>query len=226
MLNKEDFIKRLTANRKDKETYLYQVDNLKTPNESYVEWARDYIVENAIEKVNEEWRLKEVPAIRRDKSYHWKHSVSDTPNSNRGEELFVRGLFGKGGDPDAKDKFYAAEKFDKLVDYQVPLKGKLTDKGAGKIDFIYVKDGKVYLAEIKKEGSPESALRAILEIQTYYQMVNKRQLLDNFDLKDMKVSDVKKAVVLFKNTPGANQVENNIYIKELIDLFDIKVVLL
>lgn len=61
------------------------------------------------------------------------------------------------------------EKLGKIVEYQVPIKGKKTHT-AGKVDLISYNatDNQVYLVELKVNGNKDTLLRAILEIQTYY----------------------------------------------------------
>ena len=60
--------------------------------------------------------------------------------------------------------------FGKILDYQVPLKNKSTDKGLGKIDLISVKESSkpgtkiIYFLELKKDNSKETLLRCLLEV--------------------------------------------------------------
>lgn len=55
-----------------------------------------------------------------------------------------------------------------LQSYQIPLKGKRTDSGWGKIDLLGVSpDGLPVIVELKVEDSSETPLRMILEALTY-----------------------------------------------------------
>ena len=114
--------------------------------------------------------------------------------------------------------------FGDVIDYQIPLKNKQDDKGVGKIDFIFVKNDELYLAEIKSDRSSESALKAIVEIQTYFQIVGKAKLLSDFGLKPG--TKIKKVVVLFSNTKGAKQLKEDEFIKDLLDKFDVEHIIL
>lgn len=74
----------------------------------------------------------------------------------------------------------------KILDYEVPLKEKQSDKH-GKIDLVSLKDQSVILIELKikaKNGIDETLLRALLEIYTYYKLIK-----NSFDkiMKDYKL---------------------------------------
>lgn len=58
-----------------------------------------------------------------------------------------------------------------VIDYQVPLKAVRGDR-AGKIDLIAVDGTCVRLVELKRTSSREPLLRCILEIYTYYRILN------------------------------------------------------
>ncbi|MDE5601642.1 MAG: hypothetical protein K2J16_04005 [Clostridia bacterium] len=215
-LTKEKFIARL-KNREGGE-YLYQISVLKTPNENYTKYAHEYILGTETEEIGcGKLQLKGINKIRRKDSYKYSHSKTAQSGSGRGEEWFVLDLF-------EKNKEYAQKVFGNVIDYQIPLKNSREDKRVGKIDFIYEKDGELYIAEIKAADSDESAMKAIIEVQTYYQIVDKEKLLEDYGKSpDTKIN---KAIVLFKNAKGGKQVCENELIKDLIDKFDINVVLL
>lgn len=218
-LTKEQFITRLQTRDNGKYKYLYQVGVLATANENYVKYAYDYIINKETEKVSDgKLQLKGITPIKRQKSYKYDHTESATSDSNRGEEWFVLDIFKN------KAKNYVKEIFGNLIDYQIPLKNKRADKGAGKIDFMFEKDNVLYIAEIKAAYSPESALKAIVELQTYYQIVNKEKLLEDYG----KSTDTKirKVVVLFDNTKGAKQINENELVKDLLSKFDIDTIIL
>lgn len=94
-------------------------------------------------------------------------------SSNRKEEIFA--------------KLIAVMGFRELgviKDYQVPLKDTLKDSGIGKIDLISFKETddikKLFLIELKYIGNDETLLRALLEIYTYYKIVDKNKLKNDF----------------------------------------------
>lgn len=58
-LSKEKFVERLRSRNKGMCSYLYQVGVLATPNENYVKYAHDYIINNEIEQAeNGKFKLK------------------------------------------------------------------------------------------------------------------------------------------------------------------------
>ena len=69
-----------------------------------------------------------------------------------------------------------------IKDYQVPLKDTLKDSGIGKIDLIsFNEDIKtLFLIELKCRGSSDTLLRALLESYTYYKIVDKTKLKNDF----------------------------------------------
>lgn len=76
--------------------------------------------------------------------------------------------------------------FGKILDYQVPLKNKSTDKGLGKIDLISVKESSkpgtkiIYFLELKKDNSKETLLRCLLEAYTYSKIIDKVKFCNDF----------------------------------------------
>lgn len=218
-LSEEKFVKRLETRDKGKCSYLHQVGVLATPNENYVKYAHDYIINNEIEQAeNGKFKLKGIQQITREETYNYAHTQTAKPSSNRDEERFVLNMY--------KNKYCDDVKavFGDIKDYQIPLKNKQNDKGVGKIDFIFVKNDELYLAEIKSDYSSESALKAIVEVQTYFQIVDKAKLLADFGLpSDMKI---KKVVVFFSNTKGAKQLKEDEFVKDLLDKFDVEYIIL
>ncbi len=85
----------------------------------------------------------------------------------------------------------------KILDYQTPLKTKRDDK-YGEIDLLAVNDDdkKVYILELKRKNSNESLLRCVLEAYTYYKIVGKKDLLEDFDRPGY---DIKIAPFVFKS---------------------------
>jgi hypothetical protein len=95
----------------------------------------------------------------------------DLCDSNRNEEIFAKRITG-----------LEFEKIGLILDYQIPLKDKQKDKGVGKIDLIsYNNETKtLFLIELKYSGNKETLLRAVLEIYTYYKIVDKDKLKSDF----------------------------------------------
>ncbi len=104
----------------------------------------------------------------------------DIPQSNREEEIVAIRLY---------------KELDMFLDYQVPLPAWKGDP-RGNIDLLMEWDGVLYLTELKRESSQETLLRAALEIETYYRMVDRELLLREWPPRRREVG---KAVLLFEN---------------------------
>ena len=116
--------------------------------------------------------------------------------SNRKEERFAISLFNL-------SKYYGI-KFrclGKIVDYQVPLKRSNRDKNVGKIDMISQTDDEIWLLELKNFDSKDTLLKCVLEISTYYQLLNKDNFLKSYpEFSDFEPCQIKKGVVIFENS--------------------------
>ena len=209
-LTKEQFLSRIFEREND---YLFRVPVLATPNEDYVKWAYEYIKNNEIENKS----LKNIKTITRNATYNVKRESSNNSKTSRKEEHLVIDLYNEGKEEYVKDIF------GEILNYQVPLKNDNSNKGIKAIDFINKKGDALFLSEIKYKDSNESILKAILEIQTYYQIIDHNKLLKDFGLNPN--TSIRKSVVIFKNTKAYKQLENE-YIKELINLFNIDVIVL
>ena len=94
----------------------------------------------------------------------------DICKSNRDEENFAKRITG-----------LKLEELGLILDYQIPLKDTIADKGLGKIDLISFNDENktLYLIELKYEGNKETLLRASLESYTYFKTVNQNKLVND-----------------------------------------------
>ena len=213
-LTKDEFLDRL----KNRDSYLYQASSLTATNDDYLKWAYDYITKNELEMVNGEWKLKNISQITRKESYYINRPLKkEGEKTNRKEEWLVIDLY----ENNLNMTQAAKNKFGKITNYQVPLKNKKSDKGAGKLDFVGLVNDEFYIAEIKITNSNESILKAILEIQTYYQIVNKEKLLSDF--KYPKNTRIKKKVVIASGTKASKQFLENELIKDLTKKLNIEV---
>ena len=78
--------------------------------------------------------------------------------------------------------------FGKIFDYQVPLKEKQSDK-FGEIDLVAQKDCSLKLIELKIKGrNEETLLRGLLEVYTYYKLINNslKKFIKEFKLENGK----------------------------------------
>jgi hypothetical protein len=208
-VTREKFINKL----RDRTGYLYQVGILATPKNNYLRYAADYIIENEVEPARNKWQLKGIEEITRKKSYKQQHRA--TKNSGtRGEEWFILDLFEKNAD---RNKVFGG-----LVDYQIPLRNTRANKGTGKIDFAFIKNGAFFLAKMIPAYSRVSLLQAIIEIQTYYQIADKEKMLSDYGFRYL---EVRKCIVLFSNCKAYKQLANEQILK-MIKMFDIEVIVL
>jgi len=188
------------ARRKTKEEVIEKLKKCKPENLykegciariGYFEECLDYILSN--KKL-----LDGIKKKQRQKTYDIKRTEKDnTKRTNRVEEWLVLDMY------DPKDKEY--KPFGKLLNYQIPLKNERLDK-FGKIDFISLKDNSLLLVEIKAPKSPESILKAILEIETYYRIVDLNRLKTDFDLPpDI---EIKKVIAIDTGSVAHSQLQD------------------
>lgn len=192
----------------------------KDSNSLYSEEISNYLLNNYIENAS----ITGIETITREKSYftesHNKLFENITDGSNRDEENYVKSLF-----------FYNPLKSEigTAIDYQIPLKSRQADK-LGKIDLLTYKEdtNELFLIEVKFKKSCETALRCCLEIQTYYQTVDKEKLInDYFEAGKIKTQNptLRKAIIVFKNSNPACEFEDvtRVNLKKLVEEFNIKV---
>ncbi|MBI1823620.1 MAG: hypothetical protein HYR80_05865 [Nitrospirae bacterium] len=89
--------------------------------------------------------------------------------------------------------------FGEIIEYQVPIKDK-RDSGSGEIDLVaYNKTRKIlYIIELKFTGNKsDTLLRAILEIETYFNQINKNKFKSNFHRLRGPFNKIEKAVLLY-----------------------------
>lgn len=115
-----------------------------------------------------------IKKIRRENTYKVKgHNGNIQRITNRKEEITAKQLYNSG----------KSFPFGKIIDYQVPLK-KVKSNNVGKIDLLSEskKEKSIYILEIKKEDSKETFLRSALEAYTYYRIVDKEKLFNDFGI--------------------------------------------
>ncbi|MCL2727956.1 MAG: hypothetical protein FWD56_06190 [Bacteroidales bacterium] len=132
-----------------------------------------------------------IPSITRKKSYKVKeHNWESTTGRKRvdSKEKEQHIAFGMGN----KTFNYIG----KVIDYQIPLKDNNSIKGVGKIDLLSCDNNNLYILELKGPESKETLLRSILEIYTYWQIVDRKKLANNFDCENFPVC---KGILIEKN---------------------------
>jgi hypothetical protein len=114
-----------------------------------------------------------ITTVSRGSSYYRENhkDISIDLNSNRGEEIFAKRI-----------AYLNLDNLGDILDYQIPLKDTRNDKGLGKIDLISFnkKLCSLFMIELKYENNHETLLRAVLEAYTYFKVVDKTKLKDDF----------------------------------------------
>lgn len=202
---------------KARNTYLYKLGILATP--CYTDDAIDYILENEIECIDGEYLIKDAKKISRKKSYNLVHNP-ESVNQDEGalmssEKLLVKNMF--------SGKIEHNEVFGELIEYEVPLNDKQKD-GTGDIDFISKYGDKLWMVEIKRPKNDKSLLRAVLEIQSYYQIVDREKLINSFREHFSRDTKIEKIVAIFNDSEEARQYRESKKIKRLIEMFNIKII--
>lgn len=104
-----------------------------------------------------------------------------------------------------------------VVDYQIPTTNGQKDN----VDILLKKDGDFYMTEAKRFLSTESLVRCVLEIQTYYSKLNPRF----YEMYECTPDNLKKAVMFDKGSFAYKQLSYP-WAKQLLDKFDIRVLIL
>ena len=111
--------------------------------------------------------IKSIPAVVRKQAYRIrKTDVIRKNNNNRKEENFAKILVNE-----------SLSSLGKVLDFQIPIKGKRTDK-AGKVDLLSwnIENKTIYLIEYKHIKNNETLLRAVLEIFTYFKQIQHEKI--------------------------------------------------
>lgn len=129
--------------------------------------------------------------------------------SNRQEEHIALQMYGREYGP-----------IGRVVDYQVPLKNRQSDRGLGKIDLLAHKGDALYLLELKRPDSRETLLRSALEVYTYWQTVDKPKLLA--DYAETGAARVCKGALVFEGGPIAGEWANAEHTRALMATLEIE----
>ena len=116
-----------------------------------------------------------------------------------------------------------------IKDYEIPINQENND-GAGEIDLIAYNEetNKISLIELKRKDNPETILRAILEICTYYCQINKQQFKKEYANQTQNETEIWKVVMVFENSYQHRQYEDEFSknIRKLVEKLNIKIFLI
>jgi hypothetical protein len=160
-------------------------------------------------------KFNKIEPITRENSYKVdSHKGKQNDGSNRKEELLALSMFRN------QNKY---DYIGKIIDYQVPLKNKRSDE-AGKIDLLSNNLGKeLILLELKSKDNLETLLRCVLEIATYWHLIDRRKLCKDFSYLENTI--VKKAVLVYLNGSQHEEYKNNPNIRTLMETLDVGIFL-
>jgi len=184
-------------------------------NEFYYDVIAGYLLENKIKTL-----FEGMETITRQSTYKTPGHEAMTEEERelmreqkRKEEWLARSLLGS--------KFDA---IGEIKDYQVPIKNKRSDK-AGKVDLLAYNEKKKLLSlfELKREDSEETLLRAVLEICTYYHLIDKEKLISDFGYP---AASVQKVVLVSQDSLQHQQYIKSKIIRKLAKELKVKVYVL
>jgi hypothetical protein len=142
--------------------------------------------------------LRNLPPLSRNNYRQTSHNVTAAKHTllkSKGsgdEELIVLQMYIDSQNPVGKLFPFIG----KIFDYQVPLYVNDGD-GLRAIDLVSYTDNHVWLIELKKCDSKETLLRALLEIQSYYQVLDIKKFLRDYPILAGKTeTDIRKAIVI------------------------------
>ncbi len=206
------FSNALTGHRIDtlyREEFINYIGITSDTNEPYAEVVAGLLLDH-VEEFND------IKTITREHTYKAPSHNGSTPTSesNREEERIALSIF---------NKEYGC--IGKIIDYQVPLKDKRQDD-AGKIDLLSFDADKneLVLLELKGPENTETLLRTVLEIVTYWYIVDKKKLCRDFGYPEN--IEVRKAVLVFSNGAQHNEYEQNPNIRELMKKLNVGIYLI
>lgn len=201
-----------------KEKIINRKGKTKKPEQFYTELISKVLID-------EGWadKLLKIEPISRINSYFPGHN--DSKKTLRSDKTAIAE---KGLAKQLTENMLELGKLGKAIYYESPLKNIIKDQ-AGKIDLVTYNelDKTIYIIELKGPESKETALRAVLEIATYYQLLVKEKFLSEFkeeflsgsDIK-IPVKNIKKAVLFSVGTNPANEVRYITNRKKLQDLMN------
>ncbi len=179
----------------------------------------EVIAKELVKNYHQLMQLGKDVSIRRTRSFNACHN--GIPNVNArlkrfdylkfSEKLLATALFNS-------DTDYC---FGKIIDYQVPLKEKQSDK-FGEIDLVAQKDRSLKLIELKINGkNKETLLRALLEVYTYYKLINNSldKFVGDFHLENEKEFYFQPAILTDGTSPSGEtlkKIDNYPNIKRLV----------
>ncbi|SEA70500.1 hypothetical protein SAMN05216349_12364 [Oribacterium sp. KHPX15] len=163
-----------------------------------------------------------------------RQKLDDTPIDSLSEDLLAMHFFKQGRSKKEIKNPDKIENLGYILDYQMPIGGTLSllkvssndkynksDKSypfgirnplnndhlfsPGKCDLISYDNNQFTILELKIKDSPEPLIRAVLEVYTYYQMLNKekvtenlREYYPNLNIPDYKKVKWRKSPLLYK----------------------------
>lgn len=163
------------------------------------------VIAEELFKSNIAKELEKLPCFQRKQGYHVEtHDGTIERQTNREEEILAKRIF------NYSERGNNLGELGKVFDYQVPLKSTQKDK-AGKIDLVSFNQdtNTVWLVEFKRAGNKDTLLRCLLEVATYYQLLDKEGFIESHKdmLGNLSPDCIRKAVLIFKEQSQHEEIE-------------------
>lgn len=182
------------------------------PDLYYTELVAEFVL-NHIDKF---MSIKPIPKAELGKSFNMHKQGEYNPKTKKIEEKIAIEMFLQ------SKKGHDMKHVGNIIDYQVPLKAKMSDK-AGKIDLLSVSDAGVYALELKGEDNKDTMLQCVLKAFTCLKLVEKSKLLHDFNIPDDR--QIYAAPLVFKGGAQWREMqepEKHKHLLKLMKEFDIK----
>ncbi len=188
---------------------------LKDDSLTVIEFIASYILDNLMTKHNGEWVLKNIDLDARSSTPDLEYcNDARSIKKGKGEQRFQRDLYFLNRDPIPSElkKQITGETF---VWFELS-----PELGNGKgIDLISYNSNRLSIYELKYRSKQENILKAILEIQTYYQRTDFNKFKNgwnknhekycnrSFDFERIEFDEesIRKVILIDKNTPAFRQ---------------------
>ena len=197
---KEELIRRVHEQNKKDEFYRIPALNYKGKTDDgklYTEEIAAWLAGKIDEGMEEEILLQHANMQDSEKEQtspiHPKGPQKYSAGSNRDEENIAKRLMEQNN---LQVHNFAATQ---VVDFQVPI-NRVNHSSQGKVDLILTNNCQTIIGELKDADSPETLLRAMVEIRTYQQKIVQYGFVKDRFVKSYGHKSIQPAVLFFENT--------------------------
>ena len=166
-----------------------------------------------------------ITPITRKRTYNRKRDVKPTDVK---EARLAMSMFAS-----SNKKNHGYKALGKVITHQIPIRGARKDPKVGCIDLMSLSNNKdaLYLVELKTYVSEESLLHCVLQIYTYFRLIDQEKLKKDFKIPSDTDSDTKVNIVpvvaIFKGSLAHTHLDGRFpKVLELIRELKVKIALL